>query len=223
MPPKRLTESLTSKLDKSASAKLKDEVQELQAELAQQQSSQINTDKIRAKQSADYMQTKTDLELGLKGVGKALGVLRDYYGGGAAYTRQEYFLRFYAAACHAQDAKSSGAGQSINMVEVVESFCSKNIATAEAEEADSANDYDKITQENKVSKSMKEQEVKYKTQEFKGLDKSIAELSSDKDTTSTELSAVMEYYCKLKDRCVAKPETYAERASRCGAKKNALP
>ena len=74
--------------------------------------------------------------------------------------------------------------------------------------------YDKTTQENKVTKTMKEQDVKYKTQEYKSLDKTITELTSDKDTASIELSAVMEYCGKLKDRCVAKPETYAERARR---------
>mmetsp|Transcript_32193 Transcript_32193/g.51361 ORF Transcript_32193/g.51361 Transcript_32193/m.51361 type:complete len:98 (-) Transcript_32193:98-391(-) len=61
---------------------------------------------------------------------------------------------------------------------------------------------------------MKSQDVKYKTQEFKGLDKSIAELTGDKDTTNTELSAVLEYYGKLKERCIAKPETYEERKAR---------
>merc|ERR1719352_2126959 len=61
---------------------------------------------------------------------------------------------------------------------------------------------------------MKEQDVKYKTQEFKALDKHISELSSDKETTGNELSAVLEYYGKIKDRCIAKPETYEDRRAR---------
>jgi len=61
---------------------------------------------------------------------------------------------------------------------------------------------------------MKDQDVKYKTQEFKSLDKNIAEFSGDKGTLSTELAAVNEYYGKLKDRCVAKPESYADRKAR---------
>jgi hypothetical protein len=211
-------ETLTSKIDRaaSASAKLKEEVKELQAELAELQSTQIKMDKIRAEESADYMQAKTDLELGLKGVGKALEVLRDYYGGGAAFIENDNVGDFMQQpAVPEQHTKSTGAGQSIiNMLEVVESDFSKNLATEEAEEADSQVVYDKTTQENKVTKTMKEQDVKYKTQEFKSLDKTITELTSDKDTASTELSAVMEYYGKLKDRCVAKPETYAERARR---------
>lgn len=45
-------------------------------------------------------------------------------------------------------------------------------------------------------------------------DKEISELSGDKATLSTEFSAVNEYFSKLKDRCVAKPETYADRKAR---------
>ena len=46
------------------------------------------------------------------------------------------------------------------------------------------------------------------------MDKNIADLSSDKSTVSTELGAVNEYYAKLRDSCVAMPETYADRKAR---------
>merc|ERR1712232_510396 len=108
-----------------------------------------------------------------------------------------------------------GAGQSIiGILEVCESDFSDNLAKEEMAESDAASEYEKVTQENKVSKTMKDQDVKYKTQEFKSLDKEISELSGDKGTASTELAAVNEYYGKLKDRCVAKPESYADRKAR---------
>merc|ERR1719497_301587 len=111
--------------------------------------------------------------------------------------------------------KSSGAGGSIiEILEVVESDFAKNLATEEAEEADAQSEYEKTTQENAVTRTTKEQDVKYSTQEFKGLDKSIAEFSADRQTENTELSAVLEYYSKIKDRCIAKPETYEERKRR---------
>merc|ERR1719254_189886 len=91
-------------------------------------------------------------------------------------------------------SKSAGAGGGIlDMLEVVESDFAQNLATEETNEADAAAEYEKTTQENKITKTLKEQDVKYETQEFKGLDKEIAELSSDRETSSTELSAVMEY------------------------------
>ena len=71
------------------------------------------------------------------------------------------------------------------------------------------------TQDNKITKVTNKQDVKYKTQEFKGFDKETTELTSD--TTSTELAVVMEYFGKTKDRSIAKPEIYEERTKRRNA------
>merc|ERR1719169_397157 len=112
-------------------------------------------------------------------------------------------------------SKASGAGGSIiDILEVCESDFAKNLATEETEEADAIAVYEETTQENKLSTTMKSQDVKYKTKEYKGLDKSISDLSGDRDTTNTELSAVLDYYAKIKERCIAKPETYEERKAR---------
>merc|ERR1719482_1927082 len=95
--------------------------------------------------------------------------------------------------------KSEGAASSIiGILEVCESDFATNLAKEESEEAESASAYEKQTQENKVTKATKDQDVKYKTQEFKALDKSISELSSDRTAANTELAAVMEYYAKIK-------------------------
>merc|ERR1719277_2325920 len=111
--------------------------------------------------------------------------------------------------------KATGAGNSIiGILEVVESDFAKNLATEETEEDDAEAEYQKMTQTNKITKTLKDQDVKYKTQNFKALDKSISELTSDRDSTDAELSAVLDYYAKIKDRCIAKPETYAERQRR---------
>merc|ERR1719433_777198 len=84
----------------------------------------------------------------------------------------------------------------------------------ETEEADAQSEYDKTTQENKVMKALKDQDVKYKSQEIKALAKALTELSADRDSAQTEHGAVMEYYAKIKERCIAKPETYEERKRR---------
>ena len=59
--------------------------------------------------------------------------------------------------------------------------------------------------------------MKYKTQEDKSQEKTAAEYTSDRATTNTELSAVLEYYDKVKERCIAKPETYEDRKARRAA------
>jgi len=90
----------------------------------------------------------------------------------------------------------------------------KNLAEEETQEADAQSEYDKTTQANKITRAMKEQDVKYKTEEHTGLDKAIADLSSDRQTAGSELSAVLEYLSKLNERCIAKPETYEARKGR---------
>lgn len=212
---------LTSKIDKAASksASLKEDVKMLQAQLAKIARSQAEMDKLRSEEHAQYVEAKQDLELGLSGVRKALAVLRDYYGSDASSALLQNGADLGAAmsqpAMPVKHSKAGGAGSSIiDILEVVDSDFAKNLATEESQEADAAAEYEKVTQENKITKALKEQDVKYETQEFKGLDKDIAELSSDRETSSTELSAVLEYDTKIKERCVAKPETYEERKSR---------
>jgi hypothetical protein len=200
---------LSAKIDQATAkaAALTDDIKQLEAELAALMKSQSEMDKIRQEENADYTQAKADLEQGLAGVRKALTVLRDYYAEDDAFVQQP--------AMPEQHVKASGAGTSIiGILEVVESDFAKNLAKEQSQEDDAAAEYAEMTQENKVTKTMKDQDLKYKTKEVKGLKKAIADLSSDRDTVDTELSAVNEYYAKLKDRCIAKPETYEERKAR---------
>jgi len=215
---------VTAKIDQAAatSAKRKEQVKELQANLAALAKEQAEMDSIRSEQHADYTKAKSDLELGLSGVGKALDVLRDYYGG-ASLLQDDSTAFMQQPAKPEKHSQKTGAGQSIiGILEVCESDFSDNLAKEEMAESDSASEYEKITQENKVSKTTMDQDVKYKTQEFKSLDKEISELTGDKDTLSTELGAVNEYYSKLRERCVAKPESYEDRKARREAEINGL-
>merc|ERR1719149_571062 len=210
---------LTSKIDValSKSAGLKEDVKALQAELAKLSKEQSEMDSIRAEEKGAYNTAKSDLELGISGVQKALGVLRDYYQGSAALVQNgakfDAFMQ-QPAAPQKHTAAGGAGGSIIDILEVCESDFAKNLATEETEEADAVAVYEKTTQENKLSVTMKSQDAKYKTKEFKGLDKSISDLSGDKDNTATELGAVLEYYGKLKGRCIAKPESYEERKAR---------
>merc|ERR1740122_818594 len=100
--------------------------------------------------------------------------------------------------------KAGDAGSSIiGILEVCESDFAKNLAEETSEEDDAEAAYEKKTQENSISKTRLDQDVKYGTQESQTLDKEIA-----------ELSAVLEYYSKIKDRCIAKPMTYESRKAR---------
>jgi len=213
---------LTAKIDSAAasSASLKEQVKVLQEELAALSREQAQMDKIRYETHEAYTTAKADLELGLNGVRKALTVLREYYGSAAAALVQDDKMGAFMQqpAEPVKHSKASGAGSSIiGILEVVESDFAKNLAQEEAAEADAESEYQKVSQENRITKASKEQDEKYKTQEFKSLDKTIAELSSDRESASSELAAVLEYYSKIKERCIAKPETYEERRARRAA------
>merc|ERR1719261_550195 len=121
----------------ATSAKLKEEVRELQAELAAIAKEQAEMDKMRSEEHAEYVDAKKDLEQGLYGVGKALDVLRDYYGGAAA------LIQAKQPPMPEKHTKSSGAaGGIIDILEVVQSDMSSELAKEDTQEADAAATYE---------------------------------------------------------------------------------
>jgi len=214
-------DKLVTKIDKSASssAKLKEEVAGLQQELSAMAKAKYEMDTARQDESEAFKAAKADLEAGVSGIQKALQVLRDYYGSASLLQGEDDFAQMDSLAQQpappAAHSKSSGAGGSIiGMLEVVESDFSKTLTEETVAEDEAQASYDQQTQANKITKSMNEQDVKYKTAESKSLDKSVAEYSSDKGGLDTQLAAVLEYSSKLDAQCIAKPESYGERKAR---------
>merc|ERR1719162_730657 len=74
--------------------------------------------------------------------------------------------------------------------------------------------YTQQTKDNEISKTTKEQDVHYKTKEAKSLDKAAAENTADREGLQTELDAVLDYWEKIKEQCIAKAEPYEERKKR---------
>jgi len=189
-------EKLNTKIDKWTAeiTKLKEEVATLQAELAALAKAQAEMDKLRQEEHDEYVRVKKELEDGIEGITMALKVLRDYYAKeGDAH------------------GKASGAGGGIiGLLEVAESDFTKNLQDVETEEENAANEYDRITKENEIAKVTKSQDVKYKTKEYKGLEKAVAEATADLEAAETEYKAVMEYFDKIKEECIAKPMPYEE-------------
>lgn len=202
-------------------ASLKDDVKDLQDELSALAKAQAEMDQIRQESHATYVEEKASLEQGLEGVRKALSILRTYYANKVSTDALvedsakigDVMRRFPQAPPTHQ--KASGAGGSIiGLLEAVESRIAEGLAKEETQEADLQAEYEKVTQENKVSKATKEKDAMYKEKEIKALDKEMTKLSSSKDVADSELAAVTEYYTKLQGRCIAKPEAYEERKRR---------
>jgi hypothetical protein len=190
-------EKLTTSIDQMSakSAQLKEQVAALQNALAEIAASQAEMDKLRQEEHAAYTSNKADMEQGVEGVKVALKVLRDYYA--KDDTSHEA-------------AEGAGAGI-IGLLEVCESDFSKDLAEIVSTEETAASSYERASKENEVETAAKTQDVKYKSQESTSLDKKVAEATSDRSGVQEELDAVLEYLDKLKERCVAKAETYADR------------
>jgi len=219
---------LSASIDKTSakSAQAKSDVKEVQAELAKVAQEQAELDKIRADESAAFLQTKADLEQGIKGIRQAVTMLREYYS-----------EKDSAAASPADDTpdeattflqvsrqptppdlthrKSSGAAHGImEILEMTESDFATSLSKEMSQETDSAREYEEATQENKVETATLDQEVKVQTKEFQSMDKKISEMSADRDSAASEQTSVLEYSAKLKDRCIAAPAAYEERKKR---------
>merc|ERR1719454_1705767 len=193
-------EKLSTKIDSmsASSAKLKEEVAELEKQLASLAKTQAEADKLRSEEKGAFDVNSAEMRKGVKGVQLALKVLNEYY---------------------AKEGKSHGSADGagsgiIGLLEVCESDFSKGLAEMVATEESAVAEYEKETKENEITKATKEQDVKYKTKEAKGLDKETAEATADHSGVQDELDAVMEYYKGIKERCVAKAETYQERVKR---------
>merc|ERR1719364_654095 len=155
-------------------------------------------DKLRSEEKAAYKKNSAEMKMGIEGVKKALSVLKEYY---------------------AKSDKSHGAAEGagsgiIGLLEVAESDFTKGLTEMTAEEESAAAEYKAYVKEDEIATVKKQQDVKYKTREAAGLDKSVTELSGDLSAVTDELAAVLEGLDKLKEMCVAKAEPYAERKAR---------
>merc|ERR1719352_492666 len=205
-------EAVISKLSTSMdsmsakSAKLKEQIAELEKELAGLARSQAEADKLRSEEKAAFDINSAELKKGIDGVQMALKVLKEYY-----------------SSADKAHGSADGAGSGIiGLIEVCESDFTKGLAEMTATEESAVAEYEKLTKENEISKATKSQDVKYKTKESKQLDKDTAETGSDKATVQSELDAILTYLKGIQDRCIAKAETYAEIVKRRDAEIDGL-
>jgi len=196
-------EKISTRIDRAAaaSAQLKEEVAALQSELAKLAKTQAAMDNLRREQKAAFDAAQAELQKGITGLRQALKILNDYYGVDGK----------------AHEAAEGSASGIISLLETCEADFSKNLAQITGDEEAAASAYESGTKENEIDQTMKEQSVKYKVKDSKSLDKTLAELTSDRNGVQAELDAVSEYLSKIEAACIAKAETFAARAARFAA------
>jgi len=193
-------EKTNARIEKASAgtAKLSEQVAVLSREVAEIDSAvKVATD-LRQAESASSRVAEKDFSESQEACASAIEVLREYYEGGAALLLQ------------LGDASARDAGGIIGLLEVAESDFAKLLADARTTEEIASTEYQKMTQENKLSKVTKEAERKGKESEIKSLKTALANGNEDKDGISTELDAVLQYLDELKPQCETKAPSYAE-------------
>jgi len=208
---------LSGKLDKTAAriakadagkAKLLEEIKTLEAEVAEIDAGQAEATKLRAESNAEYLKASKDFKDSAAAVAKAIGVLSDYY-------NPATFVQLSSKeAPEFGGAKGDVGSTIVSILEVAESDFTTLLAEAEADESSEVEAYEKLTQENAVTKATKVADAKGKTNEVKQLKVSLDNYKDDKATTGEELDAVLMYLDKLKPQCESKVMSYAEKKAK---------
>jgi chromosome segregation ATPase len=201
-------DKLSTRIDKNTAtiAKTKEEIATLQAELAKLAKMQSEMDAMRTAHHDEYVASKADFEAGLSGIQQALKVLREYYASDASLVQQP------AVSVHRKNSDASTG--IIGLLETAEGDFARSLAEGDANETQEQQHYDKVSQDNRVSKTQKEADVKHKDAEVQRLTERVGEQNGDRSGVQAELDAVHEYLEKLRPQCTVVPESYEERKAR---------
>jgi len=180
-------------------AKLSEQIATLSGELSEIDSAVKQATSLRQAESAAFRVAEKDFSESQDACAQAIEVLREYYEGAGASLAQI-------------DAATTRDGSGIvGLLEVAESDFAKMLADARTTEDAGAAEFQKMTQENKFSKTIKEAERKGKESEVKSLKVALTNGDEDKEGISTELDAVVQYLAELKPQCETKAPSYAEK------------
>jgi chromosome segregation ATPase len=203
---------LSGKLDKTTAriakaeadkAKLAEEIKMLEEEIAGIDAGQAEATKVRQAEHEEYLKASSDFKQSAAAVAKAIDVLSEYYdSAGFAQVQSK-------EAPELGGAKSDVGSTIVSVLEVAESDFTSLLAETEADESSAQAAYDKLTEENTVTKATKAADVKGKTSQGKQLEVALGNYAENKATTTDELDAVLIYLDKLKPQCESKVLSYA--------------
>jgi DNA repair exonuclease SbcCD ATPase subunit len=206
---------LTAKSDKSqvriekataTIAELKQQIKTLQEQMAEMDAAQAEATSLRNKEHEEYLKATKDYKDSAEAVANAIAVLQDYYSSGSfVQAKEEPELG---------GAKTDIASTIMSMLEVAESDFTSLLAEAEASEKEAQTSYDKLVEQNTITKTANTQEVKGKEAGVKSEEAALLNYKEDFATTGKELDAVLSYLDKLKPQCETKVMSYAERVAK---------
>merc|ERR1719375_2529887 len=191
-------------------ATLTNSITDLQAEVATIDKTQAEATVLRQSENAEYKKASSDYKQSAEAVGKAIDMLKAYYEGSliqvSAVTRKasEQQPSFGGA-------KSDAASSIISILEFSREDFTSLLSEEESDEEEAVTAYDKLTNENQISKASKEAEITAKQSEVKSLKVTLENAQEDNAAVQQEMDAVMAYFDKLKPQCEVKTVDYAAR------------
>jgi len=187
-------------------AELKEQIKALQEQMAEMDAAQAEATSLRNKEHEEYLKASKEYKDSADAVAGAIAVLQDYYSSGSFVQSKQ--------APELGGAKTDIATTIMGMLEVAESDFTTLLAESEASEKEAQSSYDKLTEQNTVTKTANTQEVKGKEASVKSEETALLNYKEDFATTGKELDAVLAYLDKLKPQCETKVMSYAERVAK---------
>merc|ERR1719443_1248766 len=187
-------------------AELEEQIKTIQAQMAEMDAKQAEATALRTKEHEEFMKASKDYKDSAEAVANAISVLQEYYSSGSFAQLKE--------APELGGAKTDIADTIMGMLEVAESDFTSLLAEAEASESAAQSSYDKLTEQNKLTKTANVEEGKGKEGKVKSEETALLNYKEDFATTGKELDSVLAYLDKLKPQCETKVMTYAERVAK---------
>merc|ERR1719353_962699 len=132
-------------------AELKEQIKALQEQMAEMDAAQAEATSLRNKEHEEYMKASKEYKDSAEAVASAISVLNDYYSSGSFVQSKQ--------APELGGAKTDIASTIMSMLEVAESDFTTLLAESEASEKEAQASYDKLTEQNTVTKAANTQEA----------------------------------------------------------------
>merc|ERR1719387_3157531 len=199
-------DKLQSRIDKATArkAELTQAVKTLEEEVATSDAAVAEATKLRTEEKESNTKAIKDFGDAAAATEKAIKVLKDFYDNASLLQTSAMTKSAKAAAPEFGSAKSGAGDVIISILEMSNEDFVKLHSEVVASEAEAAETYEKLMNDNKASKAAKEAEVKASLSEIKSLTVALENNGEDKGMTQKELDAVLEYIDKLKPQCEEK-------------------
>merc|ERR1719359_54757 len=135
-----------ARIDKATTtvSTLGESIKVLESELAEIDAAMAAATTLRSAENAEYVKASGDYKASAEAVAAAIQVLKSYYEGGS-------FIQIGAKVAAKSTSRARDASSIISVLEMAESDFTKLLAEAETQEQSSASEFEKLSQESKIT------------------------------------------------------------------------